>query len=322
MDAELPPSRSRVPRRVLPLPSHLDRACRLYLRSMRRHRTENQLNRIHIALENCMTPAEVRHFDATLAREAPDTAGGRWIAVLRGALPVNRARPAEFERRNLFAGVTLYTSDVGSAAEKTLLFAFAGRFHRLMLPTPWVLDCLNPALYDVVLLRDASRLSFARGIPELGADIFAALSGLSAHVDPRAYRNAMSLGTSGGGIPALVAAILLGLDRGIAIGGQDPQRIAASLRKCGANDQAYVALFASRPEPFPDLVLAYAEGWPEDATGALALHQLMPSRLVKVRNCAEHGVLKWHLMRGTLPAFLAKLLGQSLENPELFAAMF
>ncbi len=229
--AELPPSRARAPRRVLPLPSHLDRACQVYLRSMRRHRTENQLNRIHIALENYMTPAEVRHFDATLARETPDTAARRWIAVLRGGLPVNRARPAEFERRTLFEGVTLYTADVGTTAEKTLLFAFAGRFLRLMLPTPWVLDCLNPALYDVVILRDVSRLSFARGIRGLGSDLFEVLSHLARHVDPRDYRNAISLGTSGGGIPALVAAILLELDRGISIGGQDPQRTAAKLQK-------------------------------------------------------------------------------------------
>jgi hypothetical protein len=317
MSAGLPLRGPGPPLGPLSLPSHLDRAVRLYRRRIGRCRTENQLNRIHIAIENYMTPAEVRHFGAALAGDAADTPSRRWIEGLAGALPVKTARPVEFERRAIVKGVSLYSAAVGSAAGKTLLIGFAGRFLRLMLPTAWVLDCLNPALYDVVVLRDFSRLSFALGIPGLGNDIFAVLSGLRGHVDPGAYRNAISLGTSGGGVPALMAAILLGLDRGISVGGQDMQRIAVKLAHCGLNGDAYAALLASRPNPFPELILAYGENCQTDAQAAFAQHQLMPSRLAKVRNCPKHGVLKWHLLRGTLPAFLAKVLGQSLENRNL-----
>ena len=37
--------------------SRLERAYRLYRRYTKRCRTENQLNRVHIALDNYMTPA-------------------------------------------------------------------------------------------------------------------------------------------------------------------------------------------------------------------------------------------------------------------------
>ena len=319
MSAGLPSAGAGLRREAEPPVSRLDRAYRLYRRRISRCRTENQRNRIHIALENYMTPAEVRYFAAAVAGDAAESPGRRWIADLAGAMPVNRVRPVEFERRTIVKGVTRYTGDAGSTDQKTLIIGLAGRFLRLMSPIPWVLDCLNPALYDVVVLRDFSKLSFALGIPGLGAEIFETLSNLRTHVDPRAYRNAMALGTSGGGVPAVMAAILLNLDRGIAISPQDFRRHAALLQTQGASGDPYSALLASRPRPFPELILVCGADHSVDAAVATALHELVPSHLWKVKNCAQHGVFKWHLARGTLPAFLAKVLGQSLENRELVA---
>jgi hypothetical protein len=314
------PSAGAGPRHEAASPaSRLDRAYCLYRRRISRCRTENQLNRIHIALENYMTPAEVRHFAAAVAGDAAESPSRRWIAALAGAMPVNRVRPVEFERKAILRGVTRYTGDAGSTDQKTLIIGFAGRFLRLMSPLPWVLDCLNPALYDVVVLRDFSRLSFALGIPGLGGDIFETLSNLRKHVDPRAYRNAIALGTSGGGAPAVMAAILLNLDRGVAISPQDFRPHAALLQTQGARGDPYSALLASRPRPFPELILVCGADHPGDLAVATALHELVPSHLWKVKNCTQHGVFKWHLARGTLSAFLAKVLGQSLENRELVA---
>jgi hypothetical protein len=162
-------------------------------------------------------------------------------------------------------------------------------------------------------------LSFAAGIPGLGGDLIAALTNLERHVDPRAYRHAVALGTSGGGVCAVLAAILLRLDKGISVSGEHFHRIAARLKDHGLSDEPYLALLAQRPHPFPELVLAYGGDSMPDAEAALALQQLVPSRLERVKHCADHAVLAWHLLRGTLPAFLAKVLGQSLENPDLGA---
>ena len=298
----------------------LARAFRLYRQRIGRCRTENERNRIHIAVENYITPAEVRHFAAALAGEPPDSPCRQWIARIAGAMPVNKARPVEFARRGIVKGATRYTADAGSAGKKTLIIGLAGHWHRLMVPMPWFLDCLNPSLYDVVVLRDFSRLSFAAGIPGLGGDLFVALTNLAGRVDPGAYRNAVALGTSGGGVCAVLAAILLRLDRGISVSGEHLQRIVARLGSQGMSHEPYAALLAQRPHPFPELVLAYGGDSSADAEAAFALHQLVPSRLEKVKHCPEHAVLAWHNSRGTLPAFLAKVLGQSLENPDLVAA--
>jgi hypothetical protein len=320
MSAGSPPNRPRVARDASAASNQPDRAYRLYRRRIARCRTENERNRIHIAVENYMTPAEVRHFAAFLAGDPPESPSRQWIARIAGLMPINEVRPVEFARRGIAKGATRYTADAGSADQKTLIIGFAGHWHRLMVPMPWFLDCLNPSLYDVVVLRDFSRLSFGAGIPGLGGDLFEALTGLKRQVDPRAYRNATALGTSGGGVPAVLAAILLGLDRGISVSGEHFHRVAARLGSHGSSDEPYAALLASRPHPFPELVLAYGGDSRGDEEAALALHQLVPSRLEKVKRCPDHAVLAWHLMRGTLPAFLTRILGQSLANRDLVAA--
>ena len=296
--------------------NRLERAYRLYRRRISRCRTENQLNRVHVALDNYMTPLEVRYFRSALDGEAADSPSRRWIATVANSMPVNKVRSVEFDRNEIFRGVTFYTADAGSTDEKTLIIGFAGLNHRLMAPTSWLLDCLNPMLYDVIVLRDFSKRAFAFGIPGLGEDFFQTLSNLRMCVDARRYRNAISLGTSLGGIPALLAALLLKTNRGISIGVEDFRLFASRLKRMGLNDEPYAALLASRPRPFPELFLVHGAERKDDALAASFLNNLVPSRLWRVKNCAEHVVLKWYILRGTLPAFLAKILGQSLENHE------
>jgi hypothetical protein len=234
-------------------------------------------------------------------------------------MPINKVRPVEFERRGIFKGMTRYTADDGTASQKTLIIGFAGHFHRLMSPMPWLLDCLNPAFYDVIVLRDFSRLDFAFGIPGLGENFFEALAHLPRHVDPGAYRKVIALGTSGGGVPAVLAAILLKVNRGISICPQDFQRFAAKLMAHGLSEERYAALLASRPRPFPELVLVCGANYSVDVAAAAALQKLVPSHLWQIKDCEQHAVLIWHLKRGMLPAFLATILGQNPETGDSVA---
>jgi hypothetical protein len=299
---------------------YCDRALRLYRKRIGRCRTPNQVNRVHIAIENYMTPAEVRYFRAALERDPGQSPSRVWITWLGASMPNNLVRPIEFERRGLSKGATRYTSDASPTREKTLLIGFTGVAHRMMLPTPWLLDCLNPALYDVVLLRDFSRVAYGAGVRGLGGDLLTALSNLRMHVDPRAYRASIAFGTSAGGLPAILAAISLKLDKAIAIGPQPFDRVAALLRSNGVADEAYASLLASRPQPFPEVVLVCAADHADDVAAAASLQQSVPARVVKVRNCPGHVVLGWHHQQRTLPSFLAKLFGQSLEQPPLAPA--
>jgi hypothetical protein len=294
--------------------ARLEQAYRVYRKRVARCRTENQLNRVHIVAGNYMTPLEMRHFDRALATDPPDSPCRRWIANLRHFMPNNRPRPAEFERKTVLRGLTSYTAHAGTPGKKTLVIGFAGNFHRLMLPTPVFLDCLDPALYDVVILSDYARCAFSRGIPGLGADLLETLSNLPRYFEPAAYRNAIALGTSGGGLPAVLAAIQLRLSRGVSIGGSDFSHFAEKLQTYGMPEAPYLALLASRPKPFPELLFVYSASHAVDSEAALALHERVPSRLLGVRNCDGHLVLAQKLEQGTLLVFLSKLLGQRLER--------
>jgi len=294
-----------------------ERAFRLYRRRVGRCRTENQSNRLHIALDNYMTPAEVRYFAAALAQDAADSFGRRWITTLVGSMPIKKVRSVEFERTELRKGVSLYSTNDGSRNHKTLVIGIAGLHHRLMAPTSYILDCLNPALYDVVLLRDFSRVAYALGIHGLGDDFHTALSKLEIQVSPSAYRNTIAFGTSLGGIPAILASILLRLDRAVAIGPQAFSRITGLLRRHGLADEPYVSLLAMRPQPFPEVLLVCAAEHDEDVAAATSLQQQVPARVVRVRNCSAHVLLAWHHAQRTLAPFLAKVFGQSLEDRSL-----
>lgn len=291
-----------------------DRVWEIYRQRLARCRTENQSNRLHIVVENYVTPTEVRHFDDALAKEAHDVPGRLWIAQLLGPMPNGKPRAVEFERRGIRRDVTLYTNSTVPASQKTLIIGFAGNYQRLMAPMPHLLDCLNPAQYDVLVLRDLKRLLFSKGVAGLGPDFFSAMQNLHRRVDPTAYRNTIALGTSSGALPALLAAIVLKLRRGIALGSPDIERYTSYLRERGVHDAPYAQLLAARPEPFPELILAYGAAFSVDAAAAHALHGLLPSRLHPVENCATHSLFGWHLKRRTLPAFLETLLGQDVET--------
>jgi len=66
--------------------SQLERAYRLYCKRIARCRTENQRNRVHIALENYMTPQEVLYLAAALAGDRADSPSRKWIARLESYL--------------------------------------------------------------------------------------------------------------------------------------------------------------------------------------------------------------------------------------------
>jgi len=292
-----------------------DRPVDLYRRRIARCRTENQVNQVHIALENYLVPAELRGLGLALRNDPPESLGRQWVESRLVSLPLNKPRPVEFERSGNLRGLTRYSADIGSPEQKTLIVGFAGFAHRLMLPTAFVLDCLNPAWYDLIVLRDFAKRLYVQGIPGLGDSFFDVLSGLSTCVDLPSYRNVVAFGTSGGGHAAVLAAIALRLDKGISIGGAGFEQLEATVRSLGLDVGPFRALVSARPDPYPDLLLVYAGDHARDEAGARSIGKLVPARLMKVRDCGKHGVLGHYSARRQLPEFLSLILGQDVENP-------
>ncbi len=108
------------------------RIARLYERLIRHPRTANQLNQLHIALENRITPAERDELWAAM-RSAGAGAAISWLDGLREQAGVagQVATASEFSRQSLGWGLRLYQGG-GDPADKVLILAFSTRGERLM----------------------------------------------------------------------------------------------------------------------------------------------------------------------------------------------
>ena len=143
--------------------------------------TANDVNRIHIAFGNTVTPAEAVELKESLfvpgvhllpefrpeIKVTPDyiKAEGRlWIDQLFDGLHViGKPDPEPFRRHDLRKSVTLFT-DGGDRAGKSLLITLPGSNDRLMMPIPAFLQNLNASATDVLFIRDGTRSDYTAGL--------------------------------------------------------------------------------------------------------------------------------------------------------------
>ena len=100
-----------------------------------------------------------------------------------------------------------------------LVVGFAGNFMRLMIPTYRVLLGLDPERIDLLLLSDPLRAGFMRGLEGVGSTLEAVEEFLNSFVSDHGYRDVVALGTSGGGMPAIHAALANHWRRVVAVDG-------------------------------------------------------------------------------------------------------
>ena len=117
------------------------------------------------------------------------------------------------------------------------------------------------------------------------------------------YSRVVTYGTSGGGLPAILAAVLLRSARGISICGAPPSLplepwLASQLAVCRAH-----------PEAAPQLHYVYGANSPADIEAALSLQSLFGGKLHPVAGVDDHYALKPMLKAGEFPAFLNEVLG-------------
>ena len=258
----------------------------------RQCRTRNQFNRLHIDLERLLTPEEIFALGRLALATALPKPTQAWLKDLRGLSPEMFVAPTLFSRLEISETVSLYRDGTLSRSEKSLLVAFTGNYRRLMMPIAVFLQSLDSRSWDVILLRqDGERPYFPAAGPD-PADLMSAM--LSAGPDFRRsdYRRLVTIGTSGGGFPAIVAAVAIGASRGISVSGRMPRE--------------RPLLSAEAPR---DLVFVYGESHPVDRDQALSMQSLFTGRLRPVPGVAEHNVLYSLLRQGELAPFLVEVLG-------------
>lgn len=311
----------------------------LYERLLETCGSENQRNRVHILLENRMTPEELvalrAHYVSSgepgraelAARRAlgkgarllphrsapPETVDSRlsratiehtqsWIGRLYGLfLHAGDPAPVACTRRHLRHDVVVF-SDGGPRERKTLLLCFSGNAHRMMLPMPVFLQNLRPPDVDVVWLRTQRGQGYRTGIRGISDSLATSIEGLRILLKPEVYRRLAVMGTSGGGLPAIMTGLQLGADAVLSVGGNNPHDERWSAHGDGTGVPERLRQLSEPLARRPDICLVHGANHGNDAVSAAAVAAILPrTRTVSVRG-ADHNALVPLLQRRRLRA--------------------
>lgn len=145
-------------------------------------------------------------------------------SVDRIVAEIDAARPASdgWTREDLTPSAMHYSDPGTPAWNKTLIVGFTGKLLRLQLPSYRVLLELDPARFDLLLLRDVSHKLFADGLPGMGETLTDLGAWLEDFAVTGGYARRIALGTSGGGLAAIHTGLAFGWDRAVAASAPSP----------------------------------------------------------------------------------------------------
>lgn len=296
-------------------------ASRIYDRLFESCTTENQLNQVHIHLENRMTPAEVRELAAHVERlYAPDGQAtalpGRgplvghacqWAAGLLAQLgrAGDRGR-SELTRTWIRGGATLYRRS--GAPSGTLLVCLTGNARRMMMPTPLFLQQVAAFDVDVLKLEGRSSRGYVDGVPGHGRDFAGTLRWLADLVSDHGSPRLAVMGTSLGGLPAILAGLALPASAILAAGAMDYGIPELSLPPGSEDLEGLLAGYAAGRSPLPALSLVTSDSVPRDVDAARRIAAVLPCREVVAVPAPTHNCLYPLVQRDELGGLLARTL--------------
>jgi hypothetical protein len=298
----------------------------------KRTQSINQLNRLHILLENIMTPAEVdglSHLlkqrsvshdtkriattsEAGASRETLVLHSNQWIESLRFHMNLHGPLQGEWRRRKIAQKAYLFSD--GSNSAKRLIICFAGNANRLMMPISFILNQIDPAQNVLAVFRtqrDEGYRTGLLGVSESLEESFRRLPGL---LEFERYSEVNSFGTSGGGLPAILAGLYLECDKVLAVGSNAPSDPRWRLYFEDRQGKELGALLKRRKSAKKCLIhIAVGENSRRDVAAAGELTELIQFVRVHRISDASHGCLHNLFLAGHLRAFLESTICNSLE---------
>jgi hypothetical protein len=293
---------------------------------LRQAKTLNDLNRINIAFGNTMTPQEAVELDQVLCRpglhlpplredrvfsdaELRETAR-RWIEEVVGhLLMVQKAVAEPFLRRDLRKSITLYT-DGQQAEGKTLILAFPGANHRLMMPVSALLQALPANRVDIVLIRDGTRTAYRAGLEGVGDSLERFADALPELLGFASYDRVAGVGVSSGGLPILLVSLRLELAAVLVCGGNSPYD--TRWDRPGDQSPAHALKAAAAQGTSTRVTVAYGAQSEVDRINEVDIATCLgiaPYEVTHPTREVKHNVLFPLAEEGKLPAFLAERLG-------------
>lgn len=214
-----------------------------------------------------------------------------------------------FARRRLTQGGTLYQGPRRSK-DKHLLIVCAGYAKRPGMPVPAFLQRIDDRQFDVLLLNDPHRNHFRNGVSEQ-LDSLNSVAGFIQNLRmKKRYRKLITLGTSGGGFPAVRLALMTGADKAISFGGSFPDDTLRILRNQVRAVPAFDPICACLGADHPEITFVYSNESPRYRNACLTAAELTGGAVVEVQPVMEHAVLGPLWARGYLDAFLPGLLAE------------
>lgn len=301
---------------------------KLYRRLTRGCRSLNQLNAVHISLETRMTPLEVTALWSGLTREPRQDWPVRtrhWLLRRAAKLPLfsktalssslvierrmrahskswiseqrrrlgfaSRETPAPFVRRRVRYGLSMFESEAGGRQGKTLLICFSGNGRRMMMATPVFLQHIDAHAADVAYLRTEQHHGYRAGVRGVADDLEQTIVALGPLLDVQAYKRVATMGTSGGGLPAILAGLRLGADAVLAAGPNNPNDRRWDQLADAQGAAALFGRFTGRSARVPDVHLVHGANNERDAEAARVIASCIEVRSITSVPDAEHGCL-------------------------------
>ncbi|MBP8139159.1 MAG: hypothetical protein KAX82_00200 [Burkholderiales bacterium] len=284
-----------------------------------RCQTANLINQLHIMLENTLAPVELcalidewRERGTTLPPPAAHWLGSVDTLLRGGGQP---AQPYERRMINKSAAVFAAPGTEAERSGRTVVVAFTGTAHRLMMPIALFLQQCPADRYEFLILRDFRRSRYLRGIEGLGSDFPETLERIRTLIPAPNDGRVVSLGISAGGLAAIWAAIELGLPRAVSVCGVTPDEIGGRVQTQGMSAPGFDEAIRRNAGRLPEVLLVAGEQNDRDNRRALSMAGRLRATLIGVPNCAIHNVLHALWSRGELRPFLARLLEPGVVPP-------
>lgn len=288
---------------------------RFFKRIVRLCPTVAHLNRALTSLEYRLSPADVdvlyaKNRDKELvpagSGQKYHAATSRWLEDLQQQLlSSGKLKTEPFIYQRLAPTATLFIG-TGTPAGKTLLICFPGRGDRsMMMPVAVLLQHVDAAAYDVLVIAEVLNQAYQRGVPFLGntvTDMADWIANSPRLVNYGAYR---TMGCSAGSYPALITAYRLRAEFALSIGG----RFHKNKHIVKILERIFVIWRARLKGHCPQVLLSYAKNVGRDRQYARTIAFLFGAKpLVIERDNGQvgHLILEKLVENGGLRTFLTQ----------------
>jgi hypothetical protein len=261
-------------------------------------------------LEDALTPQQL--YDLLDDFDRLKGVAGRALLQSDVLTEIVRRPPEPYVRHWLGDDIAVNTGP-GAPEDKTLVIAFCGRTNRVMLSWAHFLQAMPARSFDIVIVTDRTNAHYVEGVAGYAPNLVSLTQRLAAETGAHRYRRVICYGTSSGGLPAMRAAMLMGAQRGVGVGGMPLWAInRLRQRSLDAFDPLCSCML---PTTATELRYVYGGMSAPDASVADWLGHMGAIRLWPIRQSREHNVVHDAYRHGQLAALFEAIFTETVARP-------